>query len=179
MEASELFVLVDEHDRVLGSVSPQRCLREGLRHQAVAVLLFNAGGELYIQLRSQRMQWYPNVWTASATGHVRYGETYKQAALRELQEELGIRCKLRMLGKLLTPTWRYGEVTELEFITVFEGHWNEMICPRNEEVAGGEYIALDRLGREIAEGARNCTPDLLLALALLRRDDENRYETVV
>ena len=114
------------------------------------------------------MSWYPNTWTTSATGHVQYGETYRQAALRELQEELGIACRLHRLGKQQGPAWPYKGFTELEFITVFEGRWNRMIQPHNAEVAGGEFVALDRLNQEIAAGRRKCTPDLILALTLLR-----------
>ena len=118
---TEYFDVVDEHDAVVGSRPGTECVHKGLLHRAVLIFLTNPRGEVYLQKRAGHLLFYPGYWSASVTGHVSSGETYLQAAKREVKEELGIDCELTERGKVMTPKWKVGDGTEWEFITVFEG----------------------------------------------------------
>ncbi|HTB63871.1 MAG TPA: NUDIX domain-containing protein, partial [Opitutales bacterium] len=87
---SELFDVVDDHDRVLRRETRNEVHRQRLLHRAVHVLVFNARGEVYLQRRSAKKDTYPNRWTTSCSGHVDAGEDYDTAVVRELAEELGL-----------------------------------------------------------------------------------------
>jgi len=83
--AHELFDLVDQNDRVVGTTDKKMAHTLGQLHRVAAVFVFNQSGELYVQVHSS-----DGKWDNSVGGHVSKGETYAQAAVREAKEELGI-----------------------------------------------------------------------------------------
>lgn len=82
--------VVDEDDNPIRGASMEEIHREGLRHRIVIVILKDSDGRILLQKRGPTMATNPNVWDASAAGHVDEGEDYLTAAKRELHEELGI-----------------------------------------------------------------------------------------
>ena len=78
--------------------------RDGDWHRVVHVWLVNPHGELLIQKRSMLKEAYPGLWDISAAGHVSWGETFLEAAQKELSEELGVSLSPEALqtGHLLT-----------------------------------------------------------------------------
>lgn len=99
-EDEEWFDVVDEQDRVLRSAPRSEVHGCGLLHRAAHVWVFNSRGELLIHLRSAGKEEEPSKWTSSAAGHLSAGETYAQAASRELQEELGLVADLEFWHKI-------------------------------------------------------------------------------
>lgn len=61
-------------------------------HRVVAGLL-RAGDRVLLCHRRSDRRWYPDVWDLPG-GHVRDGEDPRQALVRELGEELGVRVRL-------------------------------------------------------------------------------------
>lgn len=102
--------IVDEHNCPVGSATKQQAWREGLIHRIVRISITDESGRLLVQKRSKQKELYPGRWDNSAAGHVDSGETYEQAALRELGEELGLRnVELEKLGDYyvdVTNDWR-------------------------------------------------------------------------
>lgn len=82
-------VVVDENDVVIGSEYMMEAIRKGLIRRAARVYVFNQSGKLLVQQRSEKVL-KPLLLDQSAAGHVDEGETYEQAAYRELKEELGL-----------------------------------------------------------------------------------------
>lgn len=92
MEEGEFFEIVDEQDRVVGRAPRSRCHGDpSLVHRVAHVLVFSPSGELLLQKRSMRKDVQPGKWDTSVGGHLDPGETYPEAARREMEEELGIR----------------------------------------------------------------------------------------
>ncbi len=112
----ERFDVVNENDDVLRSESRESIHVNKLRHRAVHVLIFNQTNEVFLQKRSIWKDNNPGVWDSSTAGHVDAGETYLEAAHRELGEEIGIDCPLETIGRL--PC---GPGTGWEFIEIFRG----------------------------------------------------------
>lgn len=75
---------VDEDDNYLGEISIDKAHQEGLLHRISATFLLNDRGEILVQHRTDGRLDH------SCGGHVDPGESYLQAAERELAEELGI-----------------------------------------------------------------------------------------
>lgn len=89
--ADERFDVVDEHDQVLHQAMRSEVHAKDWRHRAVHAFVFNKAGELFMQKRSHLKDAHPGVWDSSAAGHLDAGESYGDAVVRELEEELGIR----------------------------------------------------------------------------------------
>lgn len=86
----ELFDVVDENDRVIAQKTRRYVHENNLVHRAVHILVFNRHRDCLLQKRSVWKDRHPGVWDSSAAGHVDAGESYDEAARRELREELGI-----------------------------------------------------------------------------------------
>ncbi|MGD9701887.1 MAG: NUDIX hydrolase [Acidimicrobiia bacterium] len=86
----ELVEVIDESDHVVEVVPRWRMRAENLRHRAVYVLVTDSAGRLLIHRRSDAKDVWPGRWDLAAGGVVGVGESYGEAARRELAEELGI-----------------------------------------------------------------------------------------
>lgn len=77
-----------------------RVHQKGLWHRAVHVWIINSRGEILCNLRSSKKDVFPNYWDLVCGGHIKFGEKYENAALRELKEEFGITVVLEDLINL-------------------------------------------------------------------------------
>lgn len=143
---SEIFDVVDADDRVVGQEPRHRVHRFGLRHRAVHVLLFNTRGELFLQKRSLWKDLNPGLWDSSCSGHVHAGESYEEAARRELSEELGLRepILVRPVGKLAA-----GQETGNEFIWVYQVERDGPFALDPEEISEGRFLGIPALEQEL------------------------------
>jgi isopentenyldiphosphate isomerase len=87
----EIFDVVNERDGVIDRRPRHEVHRLGLMHRAVHVLVFNSAGELFLQKRSMSKDRQPGLWDSSSSGHVDSGEEYDHCAIRELDEEIGLK----------------------------------------------------------------------------------------
>jgi isopentenyldiphosphate isomerase len=81
----ELIDQVDERDQVIGQTTREEAHSNGLIHRVSAIFVFNPSGKLFVQTHKEDQR-----LDHSVGGHVRSGETYEEAARRELKEELGL-----------------------------------------------------------------------------------------
>ncbi len=92
---AELVDIVDEQDNIIGKTTRQEAHKKGLLHRTVHILILNSDGNIFIHKRSPKLTINPGLWTSSAAGHVASGQTYLEAAKRELGEELGVESELK------------------------------------------------------------------------------------
>lgn len=86
----EILDIVNSANQVIGQNTRKNAHNEQLMHRSVHVFVFTKKGDLILQKRSSRKDRFPNVWDSSSSGHVDTGESYAEAAIRELKEELGV-----------------------------------------------------------------------------------------
>jgi 16S rRNA (adenine1518-N6/adenine1519-N6)-dimethyltransferase len=91
-KSGEIFDVVDENDQVIGRETRGEVHARKLLHRAVHVFVFNKRGDLLLQQRSMFKDAHPGVWDSSVSGHLDAGEDYGAAAVRELDEEMGIKA---------------------------------------------------------------------------------------
>lgn len=86
----ELVDIVDEFDQVV-QVVPRRVMRAGrLRHRAVFIAVVDGAGRLLVHRRSPHKDVWPSWCDIAVGGVVGTGESYLEAAHRELAEEIGV-----------------------------------------------------------------------------------------
>jgi isopentenyl-diphosphate delta-isomerase len=96
-------IVVDEHDTEIGSAMLDDVWRQGLYHRIVSIFIVDGAGRMLLQLRGPHVRLYPNCWDQAAGGHVDVGQSYKQTAVNELAEELGVTgIPLTLLGTFRT-----------------------------------------------------------------------------
>jgi isopentenyl-diphosphate delta-isomerase len=88
----EILDVVDADDLVVGTMERGEIHRKRLFHRSVHVFLFDEAGRIYLQKRSFGKLEHPGKWDSSASGHVESGESYREAAGRELEEEIGVKA---------------------------------------------------------------------------------------
>jgi len=157
----EVFDVVDELDRVVGSLPRSQVHEQTLRHRAVHILLFNGAGELFLQKRAWWKDINPGVWDSSAAGHLASGEDYDVAAPRELQEELGVSVPLEKAGKL-SPC----DATGNEFIQIYTGVAEGPFRLAEMEIATGAFFPMEQIRSWAARAPKDFSPVFLECLKL-------------
>src|SRR5215469_17657864 len=87
----EIFDVVNDRDEVIDRRPRSVVHRLGLLHRAVHVLVYNSRGQIFLQKRSIKKDRQPGLWDSSASGHLNSGEDYDACAVREVEEEIGLR----------------------------------------------------------------------------------------
>jgi isopentenyl-diphosphate delta-isomerase len=92
-----LIEIVDVLDPVTGEAVGRKpkpdVHRDGDWHRAAHVWFVTPDGRILLQKRSVRKENHPGFWDVSCAGHVSAGETAMEAAIRECEEELGLRVE--------------------------------------------------------------------------------------
>jgi 16S rRNA (adenine1518-N6/adenine1519-N6)-dimethyltransferase len=158
----EMFCIVDAHDCVIGEESRDYVHVNNLRHRAIHVLIFSAKGEIFLQRRSIWKDMHPGRWDSSTSGHVAPGESYQQAAHRELREEIGIDCQLESIGKLPCSA-----ATGWEFITVFRGRHEGPFSLAPLEIETGAFFPFDQVGEWLRRNPEEFSPVFAMCARLL------------
>lgn len=96
----ELIDIVDEKNVVTGKSTRGEAHKKGLIHRALSVLVLNSANQILLQQRSANRSIHPLSWDLSTSEHVLTGETYEQAGVRSVKEELGVRVKVKVAGKI-------------------------------------------------------------------------------
>ena len=149
----ERFDVVDENDNVTGNELRSVVHDKNLLHRAVHILVFNKAGELLLQKRSAWKDREPSKWDSSAAGHLEPGESYTNGALRETEEELGIRCELTPIGKI-----RACSNTGQEFVEVFTArHDGPFVLPPSE-IEDAAFFPLSVVAEWVAARPQDFAP---------------------
>lgn len=74
--------------------------RLGLFHPTVHIWFFTPAGQVLLQRRGKDKETHPLLWDVSVAGHIAAGEDILKAAVREVQEEIGLEIKEAHLEKI-------------------------------------------------------------------------------
>jgi isopentenyl-diphosphate delta-isomerase len=140
--SEEIFDIVNERDEVIGRLPRPQVHREGHKHRAVHVLVFNARGDVFLQKRSMTKDTFPGAWDSSASGHVDSGEEYDACAVRELREELGLAIASPPLRLLKIAACA---ATGQEFCWVYRLASEGPFVLHPEEIESGEWFTPARV----------------------------------
>lgn len=143
-------VLVNENDEVLGTMEKLEAHQKGVLHRAFSVFLFNEKGQMLLQKRAATKYHSPNKWTNTCCSHPMLNETYQDAALRRLREELGIAAEIQPIFHFIYKADVGDGLWEHELDHVFIGNYEGVFQLNPEEVSEIRYITLDDLLQEVS-----------------------------
>ena len=145
----EIFPIVDEEGRVVGSATRGEC-HSGIKllHPVVHLHVFNSQGDIYLQRRPNWKDIQPGKWDTAVGGHVDYGETPEEALRREVREELGINdFTPEFVDKYVFESQRERELVYVNR-TIYDGP----ISPSADELAGGCFWTMQEIHEAIGQG---------------------------
>ena len=135
--------IVNDEDIVTGQEMRSTVHQLGLQHRGVHVFLFTADGKMLAQKRSADRAASPSALDCSVSEHVKAGESYLDAAMRGMKEEMGVDgIEIKPLVKF---RMNYG-VNDNEISILYEG----VVDPGKVrfdpvEIAEINYYSLDEL----------------------------------
>lgn len=109
----EIIDLLDENGQKKGVIDKAVAHKEGQWHRSVHVWVLNDKGEVLLQHRCKEKTFFANCWDCAFAGHIGAGEQSLESAIREGEEELGLK-----LNK-----------DDFEFLFTFKDHlvWKDKI----------------------------------------------------
>jgi 16S rRNA (adenine1518-N6/adenine1519-N6)-dimethyltransferase len=161
--AGERFPVVDEGDRQIGAASREEVHANKLRHRAVHVFVFDRLGRLFLQKRSRWKDAHPGKWDSSASGHVEDGAGYDETAIREVVEELGVRCSPERIGELPAS-----DKTGWEFVKLYTARHDGPFRLPAAEIDSGRFFDLETIGRWTVRRPEDFAPGFLACYAVGR-----------
>ena len=97
----ELVEIFDQWGMPTGEILPKsEAHKKGLFHATAHVWFYTRTGLVLLQQRGKHKDTHPLLWDVSVAGHIASGEAYTTAAIREVEEEIGLAIRLEALEKI-------------------------------------------------------------------------------
>lgn len=153
----ELIEIVNERN-IVTEATPRNIMRsDNLIHRAAYVFVFSPLGSLCVQQRSASKDIFPNQWDLAAGGIPAVGESYADAAQRELGEELGIyHQKLNSHGEFY-----HADEHCRVWGSIYSLIWDGGITPQADEISQWRYLSTEDI--PLFLGTEQVTPTTLKA----------------
>lgn len=160
-------ILVDERDREIGVAEKIQAHRDGMLHRAFSIFIFNQHDQMLLQKRSQKKYHSGGLWSNACCSHPRPGESMATATARRLEEELGIRCRLRKAFDFIYMARMNNRLVEHEFDHVYVGRYRGIVTPNADEVAEYRWLSPEELKQELLRNPETYTVWFKIALEKL------------
>lgn len=151
-DKSDILDIVDENDVVIGQDTRTNIHAQGLLHREIHICFITPSGNMIFQHRAKDKDTYPNLLDATVGGHVEPGMTYEETAIKEMEEETGIRCKitdLHMIKKMkrraadpLTNT--INNSLRVQYAYIFRGNIADLKIEKGKTI-GFEEWSVDKI----------------------------------
>jgi isopentenyldiphosphate isomerase len=148
----DFLTVVDGNDVVLGYSTKDDIKKRGLNCRCVQVFLFNADDELLVCKRPESKKVFPGKWS-SVMGFVRRGESYEDAAIREVREEIGLDAKLKRVTKFSVM-----DGASRLFQEVYMGAVSDKVKPDKTEISEFKFLKIRDLRTEMVMGSGKYAP---------------------
>lgn len=131
-------VVVDEKNSPVGSVSEEELYARKVNHRVTHVIAGNSKGELFLVQLSAQAPFCPGYWCTSAHGTVFEGESYEQAAQRQVKDWLGVSVELVKLHESV-----YDHYKMRKFVHVFRCNTSSILLNPERAITGRWFSVAD------------------------------------
>ena len=146
----ELLDIVNDDDVITGQEMRSTVHKLGLQHRGAHVFLFTRAGKMLVQKRSADRAASPSMLDCSVSEHVKAGESYFDAALRGMKEEMGVDGI--EIEPLVTFRMNYG-INDNEISRLFKGIVDpETVNFDPVEIEEINYYSVNELQEMIKDG---------------------------
>lgn len=133
--------------------------RLGLWHRTVHIWLFDSAGNILFQLRAHDKENNPNLYDTSCAGHISAGENSLNSAVREIEEELGLKKCAEDLTYMFESSHESslngGAYLDNEFYDVYRASISEAeklkLKPQPHEVDAFKFFSVEEFRKELLE----------------------------
>lgn len=168
----EQLVLVDENDNPIGTAGKLEChTGAGKLHRAFTALVFDTSDRLLLTRRSDPKMLWPGIWDATFASHPRVSESYANAAMRRMPDELGTVCNMDYLLKFVYHV-KYQDIgAENEVCGILVGRLEKpaTLRPATDEISEISWVGADDALADIRDNPASYCPWMLAAMLLLER----------
>ena len=115
-------ILDDEGQHTGIVVAKSEAHKKGLFHPTVHIWFFTRDGRVLLQQRGENKETFPRLWDVSVAGHISAGEEVLNAALREIEEEIGLEIaadQLIHIGQFKSVQEHREDLVDKEFHNTF------------------------------------------------------------
>jgi len=167
LNMQEIIDVCDPNGNYTGQKLPRSEIHKNkLWHRTVHVQIFDFDKRTLFQLRSKDKDSFPNKLDISAAGHISSGEKIITAALRELEEELGLRLEESRLeyindfaSEQAMPNGDVDREIQSFFIAKITENEKLMLKIQESEVQKIIWFTGPELERALRENAEDFTPN--------------------
>jgi len=139
--------------------------QEGIWHRSVHIWVLNDKEELLIQRRALEKESHPGLWDVSCAGHIESGDSSRQAAVRELKEELGLTIQPEELERIFTIESHFilnnGTYKDNELVDVYLLRKNinvQALQLQPEEVESVKMISVESFRKSVLSNDSSFVP---------------------
>ncbi len=162
----EIFEIVDDNNNIIGTAPRSQCHgNPELCHRTAHVIVLNKSGDILLQKRSKDKDIQPGKWDTAVGGHLMVGEAFEEAAVREMNEELGIPPE-QPITFLFNMKIR--NKIESENVAVFSTVYSGPFIVQKSEIDEVKFWPVDELVNNMIESS--FTPNCILEIKLFLKN---------
>jgi isopentenyldiphosphate isomerase len=163
-------VLTEEGEKTGKQKLRSEVHRDGDWHAVVHAWVINDAKEILVQKRSMKKDTYPGKWDISCAGHIEAGEEVLPTAVREFEEELGVKVTESEMIPLdvIKQSKETDKIKDNEVQNVFVLRKSILINDltlQSEEVDEAEYLSVDEFEKRVQEGVMADHPEEYVLVA--------------
>jgi len=145
--------IVDENDNIIGQETRERIHREGLLHREMGIYFITPNKEIIFQHRAKDKDLYPNLLDATVGGHVEVSDGYQATAIKEAEEETGLKINeedlllFKKIRKTYSPDSQTGKINNIWahiYLYHFQGKLEDLKVEEGKAI-GFEAWSMDKL----------------------------------
>ena len=163
------YAIVNNNDTIIGRCDKEEAYEKKYMLRSVQIFVFDSKNRIVIQRRSKNKKRFPGYWCAATAGHVEDGESYNEAAARELKEELGITGTPKFITKNKTPVGNgvFGRMAHYTLVC------DNDLTVQDEEIEEVHHVTVKKLKQMVGDD-KPFTPSFLYYFDhIIKKDDSS------
>lgn len=167
LESKEKLNIVDENDNVVGIEERETIHQQGLLHREIHVFFVTPDRRIIFQHRAPDKDTFPDLLDATVGGHVEIGDTYGETAIKEAEEETGIKINVEDLMEIATiinrseddKTGTINNAIKNEFVYFYNGELDDLRVEKGKAIGFEAWSIEDFLNLD-DEGKKKFVPSI-------------------